>query len=176
MNAEEVRLFNWRRKSRRSIVVSICRQRSERTIVVAILLGAKVSEREWTSGRLWAWEFSERRCSQKKERLPKQLSVLGRRNDLRNSWVSSKGEWSWEGYRPFSTSRRYSEFLLGPAMSMSVRRVYCLFGMLLTRWNTCLDPDEDQNLTIIVTNIELFRPFDTGREMRKLRPPVVLFL
>jgi len=42
MIAGEVRLSNWRRKSRKSLVVTICKQRSRRVVVVTILLGAKV--------------------------------------------------------------------------------------------------------------------------------------
>ena len=56
-----------------------------------------------------------------------------------------------EGARPFSASGRCSDFLLGTAMGPPVRQVCCLFRMLLIRWNTYHDPDEDQNLTTTIT-------------------------
>ena len=40
--------------------------------------------------------------------------------------------------------RKGSNSLIGPAMSLWVCRNCCLFGMLLTQWIACHDPDENK--------------------------------
>jgi len=48
---------------------------------------------------------------------------------------------------PYSVRRSVTDFLLGPPMCLPVHRLCRLFRMLLTRWNTCRNSEEDQNST-----------------------------
>ena len=91
-----IAIFKWR--SRRHITVAICRWKSRKAVTVAILLGAKISKKEWTSGQLRAWEFSGRRYSQKEELPREQFSVLERKSDLEKVLGLS---WLWEDAQTF---------------------------------------------------------------------------
>ena len=51
ITAQDVMIVGEVRLSKKSVVAAICWQRSRRAVVVAILLGAKVSGKECTSGR-----------------------------------------------------------------------------------------------------------------------------
>jgi len=102
----EVGLCNWRQESRR-------------TIVVAVLFGAEVSRKEWTSRWLEAWELSGWRCPRREERHQEQLSVYWRKSDLGNSRVFSEGG---------AASERCSDFLLGPVMYLQVLEFIACLG------------------------------------------------
>ena len=73
----------------------------------------------------------------------KSMGVLGAEVSSKGGATSRTAECS----RKEERSRDGAQTFFRPAMSLPARRVCNLFGMLLTRWNTCCDPDEDQNLT-----------------------------
>jgi len=101
----------------------ICRWRSKKVVVVAILLRVKVSEKQWNSGRLGAWEFSRWRC-------PRRRRASG------TTGCPQKEMRSQEGAQLFVALGRCSDFLLSPTIGLPARRVCCLFGMLLMKWNS----------------------------------------
>ena len=137
-NVGEIWLSNWRRKSRRLVVVAICRRRSKRTVVVTIFLGTKVSGKEWTTRRLETWECSGQRCPRKEKRHREHLSILGRRS----------GVGKVLGFSRLQKDAR--TFFLG----LPVRRVCCMFSLLLMRWKTFRNHDEEQNMTTTVTQMK----------------------